>query len=69
MVTEITHVSPDGIWLMSSSGKELFLSHEDFPWFEEQKVKSIYNVEEISPGHYYWRDIDVDLTEKIIESP
>ena len=26
-------------------------------------------VEEQSPGHFYWPDIDVDLTEQIIEHP
>ena len=49
--------------------KKLFMSYEDFPWFKDQIVKSILNVEELSPGHYYWPDIDVDLTEEIIEHP
>jgi hypothetical protein len=26
-------------------------------------------VEEPSVGHFYWPDIDVDLSEKIIENP
>jgi len=32
-------------------------------------VKSILHVEEPSPGHFYWPDIDVDLTTEIIEHP
>ncbi len=67
--TEVTHVSPHGIWLLSSSGKELFMPYDEFPWFKDQPVKVIYNVEEPSAGHFYWPDIDVDLSEKIIESP
>lgn len=67
--TEITHISPHGVWLLSSSGKELFMPYEEFPWFKEQPVKVIYNVEEQSPGHFYWPDIDVDLSEKMIENP
>jgi len=65
---EVTHISAHGVWLLAHS-KELFMSYEDFPWFRDQAVKSILNVEEQSPGHYYWPDIDVDLTEEIIEHP
>jgi hypothetical protein len=45
------------------------MSYEDFPWFKNQTVSSIINVEELSPKHYYWSDIDVDLTQEIIEHP
>lgn len=67
--TEVTHVSPHGIWLLSSSGKELFMPYDEFPWFKDQPVKVIYNVEEQSPGHFYWPDMDVDISESIIENP
>lgn len=36
--TEITNVSPFGIWLLTSSDKEFFLSFEDYPWFPNQKT-------------------------------
>jgi hypothetical protein len=45
------------------------MSYDDFPWFKDQVIKSICNVEEQSPGHFYWPDLDVDLTEEIIEHP
>ena len=67
--TEITHISLHGVWLLASSGKELFMAYDDFPWFKDQPVSAIYNVEELSVGHFYWPDIDVDLSEKIIETP
>jgi Protein of unknown function (DUF2442) len=66
---EVTHISPNGIWLLTSSGKELFMPYEEFPWFKEQSEEVIHNVEEQSPGHFYWPDIDVDLSENIIENP
>lgn len=65
---EVTNVSIHGIWLLSRD-KEMFLSYEDFPWFQDQTIKSISNIEEQAPGHYYWPDIDVDLTDEIIEHP
>ncbi|MEW5755469.1 MAG: DUF2442 domain-containing protein [Pseudomonadota bacterium] len=67
-VVEVTNISAYGIWLLTH-GKELFISYEDFPWFKDQAVKSIINVEEQAPGHFYWPDLDVDLTEEIIQHP
>ena len=65
---EVTNISTHGIWLLVRD-KELFMSYEDFPWFRDQPVKSILNVKEQSPGHFYWPDIDVDLTVEMIEHP
>lgn len=65
---EVSNISQHGIWLLAH-GKELFLSYVNFPWFRDQTVKSILNVEEQSVGHFYWPDLDVDLTEEIIEYP
>lgn len=65
---EVTHISAHGVWLLAHE-RELFMSYEDFPWFKDQPVKAILHVEEPSPGHFYWPDIDVDLTEEIIEHP
>ncbi len=67
-VVEVTHISTHGIWLLTHN-KELFMSYDDFPWFKDQTVTSIINVEEPSRGHFYWPDIDVDLTEETIENP
>jgi uncharacterized protein DUF2442 len=65
---EVTNISTHGVWLLTHN-KEMFMSYEDFPWFKDQVVKSIINVEEQSPGHFYWPDIDVDLTEETIDAP
>jgi len=65
---EVSNISAHGIWLLAH-GKEYFMSYEDFPWFKDQTVKSILNVVEVRPGHFYWPDLDIDLTEEIIEHP
>ncbi len=65
---EVSNISQHGIWLLYN-GKELFLSYNDFPWFRNQTVKSILNVKEQSVGHFWWPDLDVDLTVEIIEHP
>lgn len=65
---EVTHISSHGVWLLAHD-KEMFMPYDEFPWFKDQPVKVILNVEEPSPGHFYWPDIDVDLSEEIIEHP
>ncbi|MGB5672401.1 MAG: DUF2442 domain-containing protein, partial [Sedimenticolaceae bacterium] len=65
---EVTNISAHGVWLLVR-GKELFLSYDDFPWFKDQSVKAILKVEEQSPGHFHWPELDVDLSEGIIEHP
>ena len=65
---EITNISNNGIWILAE-GKELFMSYEDFPWFKDAPVGKILKVEELNAGHFYWPDLDVDLTLEIIEHP
>ena len=65
---EVTNISSHGVWILAH-GKELFMSYDDFPWFKDQPIKAVLNVEEQSPGHFYWPEIDIDLTEEIIEHP
>ena len=65
---EVSHISPHGIWLLAED-KEYFMSYEDFPWFKNAPIGSVLKVEEPSPGHFYWPELDVDLTPEIIEHP
>ena len=65
---EVTNISAHGIWILAHD-KELFMSYDDFPWFIDQPVKKIFNVEEPSAGHLYWPDLDVDLRLEMIEHP
>ena len=59
---EITNISNHGVWLLAGA-KELFMSYDDFPWFKDVPVGKILNVEEQTPGHFYWPDLDVDTIE------
>ena len=65
---EVTNISSNGIWILAE-GKELFMSYEDSPWFKDSPVGKILNVKEPNAGHFYWPDLDVDLTVEIIEHP
>ena len=65
---EITNISSHGVWLLSK-GKELFMPYEEFPWFKEAPISKVLNVEEPTPGHFYWPELDVDLGIESIEHP
>ena len=65
---EVAHISGNGVWLLAHD-KELFMSYEDFPWFKDASAGKILNVEEQHPDHFYWPDLDIDLTTEIIEHP
>lgn len=65
---EVTNITKHGLWLLSGD-REMFLSYEDFPWFKEVPISKIFNVQEPTPGHFYWPDLDVDLGIQSIEHP
>jgi hypothetical protein len=65
---EVSNISSHGIWLFIHD-QELFMSYDNFPWFKDKTIGSIMNIEEPMPGHFYWPDLDVDLTMEIIEHP
>ena len=65
---EVTHVSSHGVWLLAD-GRELFLSFDDFPWFKDAPIGKIINVDQPTPGHFYWPDLDVDVSLESIEDP
>ncbi len=64
----VENVTPFGIWLFVK-GKEYFLSYEDYPYFQEQTLKSIQNVQLLHGYHLYWPELDVDLEIDNLEHP
>lgn len=65
---EVTHVSSHGVWLLTRD-RELFMAYDDFPWFKDATIGKILNVTEPTPGHFFWPDLDVDLSVDSIEHP
>ena len=61
-------ISPHGIWVLAR-GEEIFLPYEMFPWFKTGTVEAVLNVEEQSPEHYYWPDLDIDLSLDSMRDP
>jgi len=68
MFTQVTNISSNGIWILTGD-KELFMPYTDFPWFKDATVAKIIKVEEPQKGHFYWPELDIDLTIDIIEHP
>jgi hypothetical protein len=65
---EVRNISGHGFWIYLS-GRELFVSFRDFPWFAEASVNKIAHVEWPSADHLYWPDLDIDLSVRSIEHP
>ena len=65
---EITSVGTHGIWMLRQD-EEFFLSYDDFPWFRNQPRQKVLNVQELTPEHLYWPDMDVDLSLASIRDP
>lgn len=65
---EVTNVSPHGFWLLVE-GRELYLPFEQFPWFRHASIADISIIEQPRHNHFYWPELDVDLTLDMIEDP
>ena len=68
ILVSVENITPFGIWLYVKE-KEYFLSYKDYPYFREQTVKSIQNVQLLHGYHLYWPDLDVDLEIDNLENP
>jgi hypothetical protein len=68
ILVSIENITPLGIWLYIG-GKEYFMSYNQYPYFREQKLSSIFNVRLIHENHLYWPDLDVDLEIDNLEHP
>ncbi len=64
----VENITPFGIWLFVK-GKEYFLSYNDYPYFKDQTLSSIQNVQLLHGYHLYWRELDVDLEIDNLENP
>jgi hypothetical protein len=65
---EVTNITTHGVWLLAGE-RELFMPYSEFPFFRDVSVGKILNVEQATPGHFYWPDLDVDLGVETIENP
>ena len=65
---EVVQIDRHGFWL-HIKGKEYFLTYDQYPWFEEAKIKDILNVQLLHGNHIYWPELDVDLSVDILSNP
>jgi hypothetical protein len=56
----VENITPLGIWLFVKE-TEYFLSYKDYPYFMDQRLRSIQNVQLLHGYHLYWPELDVDL--------
>jgi hypothetical protein len=64
----VENITPFGIWIYVKE-KEYFLTYEDYPYFKDQTLGSIQNVQLLHGFHLYWPDLDIDLEIDNLEHP
>ncbi len=68
ILVSVENITPFGIWLYVKE-KEYFLSFKDFPYFKDQTLSSIQNVQLVQGYHLYWPELDIDLEIDNLENP
>jgi len=64
----VENITPFCIWLYVKE-KEYFLSYKDYPYFKDQTLNSIQNVQLLHGYHLYWPYLDVDLEIDNLDRP
>ena len=60
-------IESKGLWWIQSE-KIYFIPFTDYPAFKKASIDSIFNVVQLSPGQFYWADIDVDIKLDALEN-
>ena len=64
----VENITPFGIWIFVKE-KEYLLSYKVYPYFKDQTLGSIQNVQLLHGYHLYWPELDVDLEIDNLENP
>ena len=67
-LVSIENITPFGIWLFVKD-KEYFLGYNEYPYFKDQTLRSIQNIQLLLDYHLYWPELDVDLEIDNLEHP
>ncbi|MDP2208601.1 MAG: DUF2442 domain-containing protein [Bacteroidota bacterium] len=68
ILVSVENITTFGIWIFVN-GKEYFLNYREYPYFKEQSLKSIQNVQLLHGYHLYWPELDIDLEIDNLENP
>lgn len=68
ILVSVENITPFGIWLYIK-GNEYFLSYQDYPYFQDQTLSSIQDVQLVHESHLYWPELDVDLEIDNLDNP
>jgi hypothetical protein len=64
----VKHITGQGLSVRVGR-EELLLAFEHFPWFRQAPVEKVRHVEQPSPEHLFWPDLDIDLSIESIRHP
>jgi hypothetical protein len=65
---ELSNVSQHGLWLLID-GVEHYLPFDEFPWFRDATIRQLSRIDRPTIDHFYWPELDVDLSLGSIKRP
>lgn len=68
LTAEVSNISADGL-LLVAAGRDYFLPHDQYPWFQAAPVEKVFNVQLLHGHHLHWPELDVDLELDGLENP
>ena len=68
ILVSVENITSFGIWLFVK-GQEYFLDYQNYPYFRDQTLSSIQNVQLLHGFHLNWPELDVDLDIDNLENP
>lgn len=68
LAAEVTGISAVGLWLLLAD-REYFVPFDDYPEFRSATIAQIYRLENPSPTHLYWPDLDIDIDTNALDTP
>ncbi len=68
ILISVENITPYGIWIYLKE-REYFLNYDDYPFFKDETIHSIQNVQLLHGYHLHWPDLDVDLEIDNLENP
>jgi hypothetical protein len=68
LLISVENITNFGIWLFVK-GKEYYLNYEEYPYFKNNTLSSVQNVQLLHEYHLYWPDLDIDLEIDNLENP
>ncbi len=68
LTNNVTSVNALGLYLLVQD-REYFVPFADYPAFKSATLDQIFDFQQIAPGQFHWRALDVDIEVDALGNP